>query len=85
MSKIAVFEYGKISLAEWIDNNRDCEKMVLVGNVFYESNDKHSRDLLFDFNDIAKNFQAVEFDITDLHLLDYKGNIGRLYRLATSF
>ena len=35
MSKIAVFEYGKMPLAEWIDNNRDSEKMVLVGNVFY--------------------------------------------------
>lgn len=79
MSKIAVFEYGKMPLAEWIDNNRDCEKMVLVGNVFYESNDKHSRDLLFNFNDIAKNFQAVEFDITDLHLVDNEGNIDEDY------
>ena len=79
MSKIAVFEYGKMPLTEWIDNNRDCEKMVLVGNVFYESNDKHSRDLLFDFNDIAKNFQAVEFDITDLHLVDNEGNIDEDY------
>jgi hypothetical protein len=79
MSKIAVFEYGKMPLAEWIDNNRDCEKMVLVGNVFYESNDKHSRDLLFDFNDIAKNFQVVEFDITDLHLVDNEGNIDEDY------
>ena len=79
MSKIAVFEYGKIPLAEWIDNNRNCEKMVLVGNVFYESNDKHSRDLLLDFNDIAKNFQTVEFDITDLHLVDNEGNIDEDY------
>lgn len=79
MSKIAVFEYGKISLAEWINSNSDCEKMILVGNVFYESNDKHSRDLLFNFNDIAKNFQAVEFDITDLHLIDNEGNIDEDY------
>ena len=36
MSKIAVFEYGKISLAEWINNNSDCEKMILVGKIFYD-------------------------------------------------
>ena len=70
MSKIAVFEYGKISLAEWINNNSDCEKMILVGNVFCDLEDKHCSDLLIDFNDIAKDLKAVEFDITDLHLLD---------------
>lgn len=75
MSKIAVFEYGKISLAEWINNNSDCEKMILVGKVFCDLEDKHCSDLLIDFNDIAKDLKAVEFDITDLHLLDYKGNI----------
>lgn len=75
MSKIAVFEYGKISLAEWINNNRDCEKMILVGNVSCDLEDTHCSDLLIDFNDIAKDLKAVEFDITDLHLLDYEGNI----------
>ena len=75
MSKIAVFEYGKISLAEWIDNNSDCEKMILVGNVSCDLEDTHCSDLLIDFNDIAKDLKAVEFDITDLHLLDYEGNI----------
>lgn len=75
MSKIAIFEYGKISLAEWINNNSDCEKMILVGKVFCDLEDKHCSDLLIDFNDIAKDLKAVEFDITDLHLLDYKGNI----------
>lgn len=75
MSKIAVFEYGKISLAEWINNNSDCEKMILVGNVSCDLEDTHCSDLLIDFNDIAKDLKAVEFDITDLHLLDYEGNI----------
>ena len=75
MSKIAVFEYGKISLAEWINNNSDCEKMILVGKIFCDLEDTHCSDLLIDFNDIAKDLKAVEFDITDLHLLDYEGNI----------
>ena len=90
MSKIAVFEYGKMSLAEWIDNNRDCEKMVLVGNVFYESNDKHSRDLLLDFNDIPvdaalkmdnvmqESLEPFETDkalpYSDTHLAGYLAN-----------
>ena len=79
MSKIAVFEYGKISLAEWINNNSDCEKMILVGNVSCDLEDTHCSDLLIDFNNIAKDLKAVEFDITDMHLLDYEGNIDDVY------
>lgn len=96
--KTAVFEFGKQSLAEWIESNRDCEKMVLVGEVYcslwddkykrpvkgksgvYEFQTEinigwHSYDLLFGFDRIAMDFHPKEFDITDLHLLDYEGEI----------
>lgn len=76
--KTATFEFGKLYLAEWIEQNRDCEKMVLVGNVYCNPfNDKgsYSYELLFGFNEIAKDFHPVEFDITDMHLLDYEGNV----------
>lgn len=76
--KTATFEFGKQSLAEWIENNRDCEKMVLVGNVYcnpYGDKGGHSYELLYEFGSIAKDFHPVEFDITDMHLLDYEGNV----------
>lgn len=96
--KTAVFELGKQSLAEWVEQNRDCEKMVLVGNVYcnlWDDNFQykvkgekgiygyrreinigwHSYDLLFGFERMAKDFHPAEFDITNMHLLDYKGNI----------
>ena len=92
--KTAIFEYGKQSLAEWIEQNHDCEKMVLKGNVYCELHDDRfcekvkgeegvyryryevnigwdSFDLLFGFDLIAKDFQPVEFDVADMHLLDY--------------
>ena len=47
----------------------------MVGKIFCDLEDTHCSDLLIDFNDIAKDLKAVEFDITDLHLLDYEGNI----------
>lgn len=75
MKKTAIFEYGKMPLSEWIENNRDCERMVLVGNVYCNRDDKNSRDLLFDWDKIAKNFHPVEFDTTDFHSLDYDRNI----------
>ena len=65
--KTATFEFGKQSLAEWIENNRDCEKMILVGEVGY--------DQLFGLNSIGKDFCPVEFDITDMHLIDHQGEI----------
>lgn len=96
--KTAIFEYGKQSLAEWIEEHRDCERMVFVGEVYFNYWDSnfeyeikgqkgcydyrrktnigwHSYDLLCGFDSIAKNFHPVEYDITDLHLLDYEGNI----------
>ena len=42
--KTAIFEYGKQSLAEWIAQNGDCEKMILKGEVYpvlYEEKDYH--------------------------------------------
>ena len=65
--KTATFEFGKQSLAEWIENNRDCEKMVLVGEVRY--------DQFIGFDTIGKDFCPAEFDITDLHLIDNDGEI----------
>lgn len=94
--KTAIFEYGKQSLAEWIKENRDCEKMVLVGNVYCDLFDDnysykiedgvygihhkvnigwHSFDLLYGFEEIAGDFHPVEFDISNMHLLDFEGNI----------
>ena len=96
--KTAIFEYGKQSLAEWIEQNHDCEKMVLVGEVhcdLWDDNFKvkakgqnggyryqrepnigwHSFDLLYGFDSIAKDFHPLEFDITNMHLLDYEGEI----------
>ena len=32
--KTATFEFGKQSLADWIAENRECEKMILVGGVY---------------------------------------------------
>ena len=100
--KTATFEFGKQYLAEWIEQNRDCEKMVLVGNVYcnlwdddfkYKVKGKegvygfhreinigwHSYDLLFGFNEIAKDFHPAEFDITGMHLIDYEGNVNDDY------
>ena len=65
--KTATFEFGKQSLAEWIENNRDCEKMVLVGEVGY--------DQLFGLNSIGKDICPVEFDITNMHLNDHQNEI----------
>ena len=76
--KTAIFEYGKQSLSEWIKENSDCEKMILKGEVhpdLYEEKDCHSIDLLYEFDNIAKEFRPVEFDISDMHLLDFDGNI----------
>lgn len=96
--KTATFEYGKQSLADWFAENKDCEKMILVGEVYCdlwddrfkeEVDDKkgvyqmrweinigwHGFDLLYGFDLIAKDFHPVEFDITDLHLKDYTGEI----------
>lgn len=76
--KTAIFEYGKQSLSEWIKENSDCEKMILKGEVYpdlYEEKDCHSIDLLYEFDNIAKDIRPVEFDISDMHLLDFDGNI----------
>ena len=76
--KTATFEYGKQPLEEWIENNLDCETMVLVGEVYcdpYGEKDGYSYELLYEFGSIAKDFHPVEFDITDMHLLDYEGNV----------
>ena len=94
--KTAIFEYGKQPLAEWIKENSDCEKMILVGNVYPEIRDDiflhqeseniysyqpdidlgcHSYDLLYGFEKIAKDFRPAEFDIFNMHLLDFDGNI----------
>ncbi|MBR5918383.1 MAG: leucine-rich repeat protein [Prevotella sp.] len=91
--KTAIFEYGKQSLAEWIEKNRDCERMVLVGEASCDLWDErfkdkledgsfrirretnigwHSFDLLYGFDSIAKDFHPIEFDITDMHLLDFE-------------
>lgn len=92
--KTSTFEYGKQPLVEWIEQNRDCEKMILKGSVYCELHDDRfiekvkgkegvyryrrevnigwdSFDLLFGFDLIAKDFQPVEFDVADMHLLDY--------------
>lgn len=94
--KTATFEFGKQSLADWIAENRDCEKMVLVGTVhcdlwddnFKEKISKNvskirreinigwaSFDLLFGFDLIAKDFHPLEFDVKDMHLTDWEGEI----------
>lgn len=94
--KTAIFEYGKQSLANWIAENQDCEKMVLKGNVYCNLwNDDFkekvsegvyqcrrqinigwdSYDLLFGFDRIAKDFHPLEFDIKDMHLIDWEGEI----------
>ena len=100
--KTATFEFGKQYLEKWIEQNRDCEKMVLVGNVFcnlwddgykrkakgknnvYEEQPEinirwHSNDLLFGYDKIAKEFHPAEFDTTDMHLVDYDGNVNDDY------
>ncbi|MBR6016599.1 MAG: leucine-rich repeat protein [Prevotella sp.] len=46
--KTAIFEYGKQSLAEWIEKNRDCEKMVLVGEASCDLWDERFKDKLED-------------------------------------
>ena len=33
--KTATFEFGKQLLADWIAENRDCEKMILVSGILY--------------------------------------------------
>lgn len=94
--KTAIFEYGKQSLANWIAENQDCEKMVLVGKVrcnLWDDNFKEkvsenvsqmrreinigwdSYDLLFGFDRIAKDFHPLEFDVRDMHLIDWEGKI----------
>lgn len=87
--KTEIFEFGKHSLAEWIEKNHDCEKMVLVGEVSCSLWDErferkledsslqirrevnigwHNFDLLYGFEQLAKDFHPIEFDITDMHL-----------------
>lgn len=104
--KTAIFEYGKQSLAEWIDNNRDCEKMILKGKVFCNLHDDnftrkikenvykhcwevnigwHSFDLLFGFEEIAKDFRPIEFDISEMHLVDYYGEISDEYLFEDAY
>ena len=73
--KTAVFELGKQSLAEWMEQNRDCEKMVLVGDVCCGAWDDSIKSLLFDFDRIIKDLHPTEFDVTDMHLLDYEGEV----------
>lgn len=96
--KTATFEFGKQPLADWIAENRDCEKMILVGGVYCDMWDEKyqykikgkkgsygirreinigwdSFDLLFGFDLIAKDFHPEVFDVTDMHLLDYDGEI----------
>ena len=104
--RTAVFEFGKQSLAEWIDNNRDCEKMILKGKVFCNLHDDnftrkikenvykhcwevnigwHSFDLLFGFEEIAKDFRPIEFDISEMHLVDYYGEISDEYLFEDAY
>lgn len=83
--KTAIFEYGKQPLAEWIKENSDCEKMILVGNVYPDLDDiggykddfyrTEACNLLYDFDDIAKDFRPAEFDISGMYLLDYDDKI----------
>ena len=73
--KTAVFEYGKQPLSEWIQANRDCERMVLRGNVDFDHPNCNYYNLLYGYDSIAKNFHPIEFDITDIHLYDCYGNL----------
>ena len=44
--KTATFEFGKQSLADWIAENRDCEKMVLVGTVHCDLWDDNFKEMI---------------------------------------
>lgn len=45
----------------------------------------HSYDLLFGFEEIAKDFRPIEFDISEMHLVDAYGNIDDEYLYEDSY
>lgn len=73
--KSAIFEYGKQSLSEWIKMNRDCNQMILKGDVNCDSHDFKLFNLLCGYDGLAKDFHPAEYDIADLHFSDCYGEL----------
>ena len=96
--KECIFEFGKRPLSQWISENRDCERMKLVGIVennlrddeyyvpvkgekgvserHHELGKDNPYDLLYGFDNLAKDFHPKEFDLSEIRLLDIEDEEG---------